>query len=85
MYTKKMMCNAFFAAALQDNLRSYRVNSSRMTPYLYHEGVNIFITIKGRVSQSRMKFKPFVCHFDNVKSAPKELRTDDPCNRVGDE
>ena len=50
-----------------------------------HEGVNIFITIKGRVSQSRMKFKPFVCHFDNVKSVPKELRTDDPCNRVGDE
>ena len=34
MYTKKMLCNAFFTAALQDNLRSYRVNSSRMTPYL---------------------------------------------------
>ena len=29
MYTKKMLCNAFFAVALQDNLRSCRVNISR--------------------------------------------------------
>ena len=26
-----------------------------------------------------------MCPFDNVKSVPKELRTDDPCHRVGDE
>ena len=31
MYTRKMLCNAFFAVALQDNLRSYGVNSSHMT------------------------------------------------------
>ena len=32
-----------------------------------------------------MKFKPLVCHFGNVKSVPKDLRTDDLCDRVGDE
>ena len=31
MYTRKMLCNAFFAVALQDNLRSCGVNSSHMT------------------------------------------------------
>ena len=31
MYTRKTLCNAFFAVTLQDNLRSCGVNSSHMT------------------------------------------------------
>ena len=31
MYTRKMLCNAFFAVTLQDNLRSCGVNTSHMT------------------------------------------------------